>query len=67
MAQVATVTCEPSADVKPVHHRMGVLLDPDVFDIWLNGDEAALGPVMKPYPVGSIVVEPVGDFDWSVD
>ena len=67
MAQVTTVTCEPSADVKPVHHRMGVLLDPDAFDIWLNGDEAALGRVMKPYPVGSIAVEPVGDFDWSLD
>ena len=36
--QVATVTCAPSADVRDVHHRMGVLIEADAL-----GDLAARG------------------------
>lgn len=67
VAQVATVTCEPSADVRPVHHRMGVLLDPEEFGLWLDGDAAGLKRIMRPYPDGRLVVEEAGDIDWTAD
>lgn len=67
VAQVATVTCEPSADVRPVHHRMGILLDPEDFDIRLDGDAAAPERVMRPYPDGRILVDEAGDVGWAAD
>lgn len=63
--QVATVTCEPSADVRDIHHRMGVLLRPDQFEIWLNGTEDEARDLMRPYPDGSLLVETASDVDWS--
>lgn len=63
--QVALVTCEPSADVRDVHHRMGVLLDPDDFDVWLKGPQAEAARLMRPYPDGRLSVEPADDVDWS--
>ena len=65
LPQAATVTCEPSADVKDIHHRMGVLLDPDRFDIWLRGNDKAAMGLMRPYPDGSLVVSAATDVDWS--
>lgn len=59
LEQVATVTCEPSADVKDVHHRMAVILEPDQFETWLMGAEEAARDVMRPYPDGSLVVEAI--------
>ncbi|MEM8536487.1 MAG: SOS response-associated peptidase [Pseudomonadota bacterium] len=35
--QVATVTCPPSADVRDIHHRMGVILTDDQRQAWLTG------------------------------
>lgn len=63
--QVACVTCPPSADVKDVHHRMGVLLRPDEVVTWLDGDEDAVRSLMVPCPEGSLKVEPADDVDWS--
>ena len=63
--QVATVTCEPSADVRDIHHRMGVILRPDDLEIWLAGTEAEATQLMQPYPDGSLVVEPADDVDFS--
>ncbi|MDJ0627525.1 MAG: SOS response-associated peptidase [Rhodobacter sp.] len=63
--QVATVTCEPSADVRDIHHRMGVLLDPPQFDTWLTGTEAEAAALARPYPDGRLIVEGAGDVDWS--
>jgi len=34
--QVATVTCEPNADVREIHHRMGVLLTRAQVPVWLG-------------------------------
>ena len=65
LAQVATVTCEPSADVRDIHHRMGVLLNKDQVDIWLSGPQEAAAALMRPYPDGSLVVERVNDADLS--
>lgn len=63
--QVATVTCEPSADVKEIHHRMGVLLTRHDAATWLNGDIETAAALMKPFPDGSLTVSVADDVDWS--
>lgn len=63
--QVATITCDPSADVKDIHHRMGVLLTPDQFDTWLDSPADIARHLLRPFPDGSLVVEPAHDVDWS--
>lgn len=63
--QMATVTCEPSADVRDIHHRMGVLLRPDQFSLWLNGADDEVSGLMQPYPDGSLEVTEAVDVDWD--
>ncbi|MEO1639782.1 MAG: SOS response-associated peptidase [Pseudomonadota bacterium] len=63
--QVATVTCEPSADVRDIHHRMGVILEESQLDQWLNGDEVTAKSLMKPFPDGTLRVEKADDVDWD--
>lgn len=63
--QVATVTCEPSGDVKDIHHRMAVLLDRADLELWLTGSEADVTPLMVPWPDGRLVVEEAGAVDWD--
>lgn len=63
--QVATVTCEPNADVEPIHHRMGVLLRPEDVRTWLNGDVTDASALMVPWPNGLLTIEEAGDVDWS--
>ena len=63
--QVATVTCEPNADVKPYHHRMGVILPGDAVAAWLDADEAAAAALMQPAPEGLLVVEEATGVDWN--
>jgi putative SOS response-associated peptidase YedK len=62
--QVATVTCDPNADVRDIHHRMGVILDPDDVQSWL-ADEKSAPDLMRPWPDGRLLVEPADDVDWS--
>ena len=59
------MTCEPSADVRDIHHRMGVILRPEDFEIWLAGTEPEAAELMRPYPDGSLVVEPADDVDFN--
>lgn len=54
--QVATVTCEPNADVAPIHHRMGVLLDKSDVDTWLSGPIEEAARLMKPWPDGRLTI-----------
>lgn len=63
--QVAAITCEPNADVRDIHHRMGVLLEPVQFDTWLDGDEAAAAALMRPFPDGRLCVEVAEGVDWD--
>ena len=63
LAQVATVTCEPSGDVRDVHHRMGVLLEVSDIETWLDGDKDAARALMRPFPEGRLCVEPANDVD----
>ncbi len=65
LSQVACVTCEPSGDVKDVHHRMGVLLEAGDVATWLEGDDAAAQALTVPYPEGRLMVEPADDVDWA--
>lgn len=61
VAQVATVTCPPSADVKEIHDRMGVLLRPQDMRVWLEGTEEEAHALCRPWPDGALVVEPCED------
>lgn len=63
--QVALVTCAPSADVRDIHDRMGVLLEPEQFETWLTGDETEAETVLRPYPDGALVVEKADAVDFT--
>lgn len=63
--QVAAVTCAPNADVEPIHHRMGVLLDRDAVQMWLTGTEEQAQSLARPWPEGRLRIEQVGNVDWS--
>lgn len=65
LAQVATLTCTPNAEVAPVHDRMGVLLQPGDVEAWLWGDEAAAKALCRPWPDGRLAVEEVVGVDWN--
>ena len=65
LRQVATLTCAPNADVAKVHDRMGVLLEPEDFSLWLEGDEAAASALLKPYPEGLLEVREAVGVDWT--
>lgn len=63
--QVAAVTCEPNADVAPIHHRMGVLLERNALEVWMGDDLDAAKALMQPWPVGRLRIEEAGDVDWT--
>ena len=65
LPQVAAVTCEPSDDVRDVHHRMGVLLALKDVETWLTGSEEAAAALMVPFPNGSLIVSKADTVDWS--
>jgi len=65
LLQVATLTCAPSADVRDIHHRMGVILDRDSFESWLTGTQDEAAALMRPLPDGSLRVQEAGDVDWD--
>ncbi len=63
--QVAAVTCAPNTDVQPIHHRMGVLLEPADVETWLTGTEAEAQRLARPWPDGRLKIEQAVDVDWS--
>lgn len=63
--QFAAVTCEPNGDVKPIHHRMGVLLSPADVQTWLTGTEDQAKALTLPWPDGRLHIEEGSDVDWS--
>ncbi|WP_425051493.1 SOS response-associated peptidase [Psychromarinibacter sp. S121] len=65
LPQLATVTCPPSGDVKDIHDRMGVLLEPSQFATWLGDDTEAAAALMRPYPDGSLAVTEATGVDWT--
>jgi len=65
LPQVATLTCAPSADVRDIHHRMGVILAPEDFGTWLTGSQDQASLLMQPLTDGSLVVEEARKVDWG--
>lgn len=65
VAQCATVTCAPNADVAPVHDRMGVILPAERLSDWISGDEAVARALTVPWPDGRLRVAEAGNVDWS--
>ncbi|MEL6690219.1 MAG: SOS response-associated peptidase [Pseudomonadota bacterium] len=63
--QVATVTCEPNADVVDIHHRMGVILQPPEFTTWFGADQECAAKLMRPLPDGSLTVVEAEGVDWN--
>jgi putative SOS response-associated peptidase YedK len=52
----AVMTTEPNADIKPLHHRMAIFLEPKECQQWLNPDtpEKKLHALMKQWPKGRL-------------
>ncbi|MCG7520101.1 SOS response-associated peptidase [Ruegeria sp. Ofav3-42] len=63
--QFAAVTCAPNADLEPIHHRMGVLLDGAGVQIWLTGSEEQAKALTLPWPDGLLHIDEATDVDWS--
>lgn len=63
--QVALVTCPPSADVKHLHDRMGVIVAPEDRTTWLNGHEAQADALIGPWPEGRLTHEKADDVDFN--
>jgi putative SOS response-associated peptidase YedK len=59
----AIVTCEPNAELRPVHDRMPVILDRDAEDAWLdpNTNAADLHAALRPLPDGALELREVSD------
>ena len=65
LPQVATVTCAPSADVRDIHHRMGVILEKAQIPKWFESVSTVAQDLLQPYPDGSLIVEKADDVDWA--
>ncbi len=63
--QVAMVTCEPNEDVRPIHHRMGVLLAPGTLQTWLTAPEEEARELLQPWPEGRLRISEAADVDWN--
>lgn len=55
----AIVTTEANAVVRPIHHRMPVIVAPGAFAIWLEGGTAAAGDLLRPAPDDALEAYPV--------
>lgn len=64
IAQAATVTTKPNREVSRIHHRMGVILEPDDIPVWLDGPPAQAEALIRPAPDASIAIEEATDVDW---
>lgn len=65
LPQVATVTCPPNDDVRGIHDRMGVILDPRDLPGWLEGTEEEAAGLMVPLADGRLDIGPAAGVDWS--
>ena len=61
LPQVATITTEPNADVREIHHRMGAILGKRDIPGWLEGDEEDARSLLRPLADGSLSVVPLKD------
>jgi putative SOS response-associated peptidase YedK len=57
------ITTSAGPDMSGIHDRMPVVLDPSVFDLWLdpaNEDVEELRALLRPPPAGTVAHHPVG-------
>ena len=54
----AIVTTNANDALRPIHHRMPVILPPESYEIWLTGEPKDAGALIKPY-MGEIQTWPV--------
>ncbi len=63
MVETCTIiTTEPNDLIRPLHHRMAVILDPEDYDLWLSPDELppmALKPLLNSYPAEQMAYYPI--------
>jgi putative SOS response-associated peptidase YedK len=53
------LTCEPNELIKPLHHRMAVILDPSDYELWLSPDELGpeiVKPLLRPYDADRMAI-----------
>jgi putative SOS response-associated peptidase YedK len=53
------ITTQPTVDLKPIHNRMPVILEPDAEDVWLDPevtDQHVLLPLLHPYTVRTLEI-----------
>ena len=62
IAQVATITTDPNADLRAIHDRMGAILAPGEVADWLDGDETVARSLLKPAAEGCLVATEMEDF-----
>ncbi len=58
----ALLTTEPNALMRPLHHRMPVILEPDAYTPWLDPavqDPDTVQPLLRPYPPEAMIAYPV--------
>jgi putative SOS response-associated peptidase YedK len=55
------ITTDANELMRPLHHRMPVIVDPDGYDAWLDpqSPSAALLEMLRPEPEGNLVAFPV--------
>ncbi len=56
------ITTEPNEMMASIHNRMPVILDPDVYSLWLDPNERRpdeLDSLLRPYPAGEMAAYPV--------
>ena len=46
----AIVTTDANPKIRPIHHRMPVIVDPGDYDLWLGGEPQAAQAVIRPFP-----------------
>ena len=63
--QIATLTCPPNADLRNIHDRMGVILEPKDLGLWLTGDATAARALFRPWPDGRLTISEAKDVDWA--
>jgi len=56
----AIVTCEANAALRPLHHRMPVVIAPESYGLWLGEEGAGAALLMRPAPDDLFVFHAVG-------
>ena len=55
----AILTRDANAEMRAVHDRMPVVLEPDAWPVWLGDDSGKLEPLMRPATDGTLRLWPV--------